>query len=259
MPANKSPAASHGDELIIPFLFIPEGQSPPEDWLQAHPGAIRIPATVVLRRDGSIAGIKIARNEGDTVAVPATPGSFAPVNSPGRPRAAPPNPMPALAPGTGDDLPWPFTLASAITPDPSTQLIPVSTAPAATNSTPTLSSARVVSLTQPSASILVGGQNVQPNGSGADLPLAAYQQLAAANVEVQSDATTTAVQSVNYYTSTINNTTASALGMTRDQLRKAIHSLKAAIGLGGADNVQIHVPSGEVFFNGESIGNLNDE
>lgn len=63
MPANKSPAASHGDELIIPFLFVPEGQSPPEDRLQARPGPIRIPATVVLRRDGSIAGIKLARNE----------------------------------------------------------------------------------------------------------------------------------------------------------------------------------------------------
>ena len=79
MSADKSPAASHGDELIVPFLFVPEGQSPPEDWRQAHPGAIRIPATLVLRRDGSIAGIKLARNEGNTTAVPATPGSFAPV------------------------------------------------------------------------------------------------------------------------------------------------------------------------------------
>ena len=78
MTTDKSPA-SHGDELTVPFLFVPEGQSPPEDWLQAHPGAIRIPATVVLRRDGSIASIQIARNEGDTIAVPVTPVSFAPV------------------------------------------------------------------------------------------------------------------------------------------------------------------------------------
>ena len=46
--------------------------------LTNSPGAIRIPATLVLRRDGSIAGIQIARNEGDTIAVPATPVSFAP-------------------------------------------------------------------------------------------------------------------------------------------------------------------------------------
>ena len=78
MRADKSSPASHGDELIVPFLFVPEGQSPPEDWLQAHPGAIRIPATLVLRRDGSIAGIKLAQGEGDTIAVPATPVSFAP-------------------------------------------------------------------------------------------------------------------------------------------------------------------------------------
>ena len=47
--------------------------------LTNSPGAIRIPATLVLRRDGSIAGIQIARNEGDTIAVPATPVRFAPV------------------------------------------------------------------------------------------------------------------------------------------------------------------------------------
>ena len=47
--------------------------------LTNSPGAIRIPATLVLRRDGSIAGIKIAQNEGDTIAVPVTPVSSAPV------------------------------------------------------------------------------------------------------------------------------------------------------------------------------------
>ena len=47
--------------------------------------------------------------------------------------------------------------------------------------------------------------------------------------------------------------------MTRDELRRALHNLKDAIGLGGADNVEIHIPSGDVFFNGENIGNLRDE
>ncbi len=47
--------------------------------LTNSPGAIRIPATLVLRRDGSIASIKIAQNEGDTIAVPVTPVSSAPV------------------------------------------------------------------------------------------------------------------------------------------------------------------------------------
>ena len=99
---------SRGDELIVPFLFVPEGQTPPEDWLQAHPSAIRIPATMVLRRDGTVTSIEIARNEGDNIAASATLGSFAPVNSSGPLHAAPPKPMPALAPGTVDDLPWPF-------------------------------------------------------------------------------------------------------------------------------------------------------
>ncbi len=47
--------------------------------------------------------------------------------------------------------------------------------------------------------------------------------------------------------------------MSRAQLRNAMHRLKDAVCLGGADDVLIHIPTGEVFFNGESIGNLHDE
>jgi hypothetical protein len=32
-----------------------------------------------------------------------------------------------------------------------------------------------------------------------------------------------------------------------------------AAGLGGADNLIIHIPSGDAFFNGEYIGDLKDE
>jgi RHS repeat-associated protein len=57
----------------------------------------------------------------------------------------------------------------------------------------------------------------------------------------------------------ITNSTASALDMSRAELGTAIHSLKDAAGLGGADNIIIHIPSGDAFFNGEYIGNLKDE
>jgi len=52
---------------------------------------------------------------------------------------------------------------------------------------------------------------------------------------------------------------AGALGMSRQSLGNAIESIKGANGLGGADNVQIHVATGNVFFNGEYIGNVFDE
>jgi hypothetical protein len=97
------------------------------------------------------------------------------------------------------------------------------------------------------------------SGSRTGGPLAGKTQLAAVDLGIRSHVDTGAVQPVNYYTSDINNSTAHALGMSRNQLRTAIHSLKDAAGLGGADNVVIHIPSGEVFFNGGSIGSLNDE
>ena len=78
MPGDKPPAP-RGNDLAVPFLFVPACQTPPEDWLWAHPGAIRIPATVTLRRDGTLAGIEIAQNEGDNVAAPLTARGFAPV------------------------------------------------------------------------------------------------------------------------------------------------------------------------------------
>lgn len=61
------------------------------------------------------------------------------------------------------------------------------------------------------------------------------------------------------FTSDVGSVTARALGMSRNELSDALHSLKRAAGLGGADNVLIHLPSGDVFYNGENIGNLHDE
>lgn len=40
------------DVLVVPFLFVPDGHMPPADWLSRHPGAIRMRATLVPRRDG---------------------------------------------------------------------------------------------------------------------------------------------------------------------------------------------------------------
>jgi hypothetical protein len=48
-----------------------------------------------------------------------------------------------------------------------------------------------------------------------------------------------------------------SLGMDRAEFNKNLHSLKKRL-LRGNDNVIIHVPSGDVFFNGEHIGNVFD-
>ncbi|MGH9352156.1 MAG: RHS repeat-associated core domain-containing protein, partial [Terriglobia bacterium] len=62
-----------------------------------------------------------------------------------------------------------------------------------------------------------------------------------------------------YFTSNIDSSAARALGMSRNQLGDAVHAIKGALGLGGADNVLLHVPSGDVYYNDEVIGNVRDE
>jgi len=48
------------------------------------------------------------------------------------------------------------------------------------------------------------------------------------------------------------------LRVDRNQASRALHELKEAIGLGGADNVIIHLPSGDLYWGDECIGNLRD-
>ncbi len=48
-------------------------------------------------------------------------------------------------------------------------------------------------------------------------------------------------------------------GMTDIQMSDAIHRLKEGAGLRGGDNLLFHLPSGDVYFNGEIIGNLHDD
>jgi len=64
---------------------------------------------------------------------------------------------------------------------------------------------------------------------------------------------------LEYRTKNVNNSTARALGMSRYQLRDAIHDLKDALGLRGDDDLELDVPSGDVFFYGEKVGNPHDE
>lgn len=80
---------------------------------------------------------------------------------------------------------------------------------------------------------------------------------ASANDRVSAPANSS-VANVGYLT-TDAGAAAQGLGMSSAEFRRAIHALKDAAGLGGADNVRIHVPSGDVYFNDERIGNLRDE
>jgi len=52
---------------------------------------------------------------------------------------------------------------------------------------------------------------------------------------------------------------AAALGLSEEQVRKAIHAIKKALRLGGRYNVQIDTQTGDVYVNDELIGNIFDE
>jgi hypothetical protein len=47
MASDKPGDSTSADAVRVPFLFVPHGETPPADWLAAHPDRIRIPATFV--------------------------------------------------------------------------------------------------------------------------------------------------------------------------------------------------------------------
>ncbi|GIK17798.1 MAG: hypothetical protein BroJett003_27620 [Planctomycetota bacterium] len=51
---------------------------------------------------------------------------------------------------------------------------------------------------------------------------------------------------------------AAALGLTEEQVRKAVHAIKRALGIGGAFDVLIDTETGNVHINGEEVGNIFD-
>jgi hypothetical protein len=51
---------------------------------------------------------------------------------------------------------------------------------------------------------------------------------------------------------------ARALGIDRNVFSKILHEMKKDAGLGGNDNVRIMIPSGDVYFGSEFIGNLSN-
>jgi hypothetical protein len=85
----------------------------------------------------------------------------------------------------------------------------------------------------------------------APVPVANDKGAAAARTRSPDAFDQRALEEVGYKTKNVNNSTARDLGMNRDQLRRAIHTLKRALGLRGDDDLEMEVPSGDVFYHGE--------
>lgn len=166
------------DDLVVPFMFVPDGAAPDEDWLARYPNWVKFPATLVWRYVGE--GAQKAE-------------LFEPDGSTANPD------------GIADD--W-HGKAEA----------------------------------EPGAT----AAQSKRNGAGAALLLPSSSQ---------SD--TRAIEVVRW-TSDVDEA-ARGLGMSRRAIGRAIHRLKNGLGLRGDDNLLIEIPSGDVYFNGENVGNLGDE
>jgi len=62
------------DDLVVPFIFVPKGSPEPKEWLAQHPGAIRIPATLVPRTSATGGEDKRLHVDLDTVLTQALQG-----------------------------------------------------------------------------------------------------------------------------------------------------------------------------------------
>jgi hypothetical protein len=65
-----------------------------------------------------------------------------------------------------------------------------------------------------------------------------------------------AVAMSDYYSGSDMAYLAIQLGMTRIALGNAIHDIKAENGLSGSDNLTFHLPTGDVYYGGQVIGNV---
>jgi hypothetical protein len=45
--------ADKGDDVVVPFIFVPLGATPPADWLAEATDSFKIPATMQSRASGA--------------------------------------------------------------------------------------------------------------------------------------------------------------------------------------------------------------
>ncbi|MGH7155566.1 MAG: hypothetical protein ACREF3_16685 [Acetobacteraceae bacterium] len=251
------------DTLRVPFVFIPEGASQPLEWLADHPDHIRMPAKFIprsLSRGRQVEGAQrdpapAARSDGSASPVRTEgtmAGSRAPIGPSNRRRFPPPPQIDRS--GYFQESPVAAYLRVGEVFDRMGAAKPFARRDEAMPSVPA-----AVKSTASGESDYTAGVNPE---TSRNLPPDGHQWSALNPEGVAPDATSgiaPTIEEIAHFTRSVNGATAKALGMSRDQLGDAIHTIKHAAGLGGADDILIHIPTGNVFFGGEWIGNVNDE